>query len=88
MPRLSLYKPEKGNDYKFFDRTIKESFTVGGTDLNLHKYLGPYDQGELQKDGEASPTQPNYAGSEISELTIQHSFNYREMQYLKAKSLA
>ncbi len=71
MPRLSLYKPEKGNDYKFFDRTIKESFTVGGTDLNFHKYLGPYDQGELQKDGEASPTQPNYAGSEINELTIQ-----------------
>ena len=71
MPRLSIYKPEKGNDYKFFDRTIKEMFQVGGTDLNFHKYLGPYDQGELQKDGLASPSQPNYAGSEINELTIQ-----------------
>ena len=40
MPRLSIYKPEKGNDYKFFDRNIKEQFTVGGTDIYLHKYLG------------------------------------------------
>ena len=71
MPRLSIFKPEKGNDYKFFDRNIREMFTVGGTDLHLHKYLGPYDQGDTQKDGEASPSQPNYAGSEINETTIQ-----------------
>lgn len=70
MPRLSIYKPEKGNDYKFFDRNIKEMFTVGGTDIFLHKYLGPYDQGATNKDGDASPTQPNYAGS-TSETTIQ-----------------
>ena len=24
MPRLSLYKPEKGNDYDFLDKTIAE----------------------------------------------------------------
>tara|TARA_B100001057_G_scaffold499190_1_gene608915 strand:+ start:3225 stop:4394 length:1170 start_codon:yes stop_codon:yes gene_type:complete len=71
MPRLSIYKPEKGNDYKFFDKNIKEMFTVGGTDLFIHKYLGPYDQGDTNKDGAASPTQPNYSGSNISELTIQ-----------------
>ena len=71
MPRLSIFKPEKGNDYKFFDRNIKEMFQVGGTDLHLHKYLGPYDQGDTQKDGEASPSQPNYAGSEVNETTIQ-----------------
>ena len=71
MPRLSIFKPEKGNDYKFFDRNIREMFTVGGTDIHLHKYLGPYDQGDTQKDGEASPSQPNYAGSEVNETTIQ-----------------
>jgi len=71
MPRLSIFKPEKGNDYKFFDRNIKEMFTVGGTDLHLHKYLGPHKQGDTNKDGEASPTQPNYAPSEINERTIQ-----------------
>jgi hypothetical protein len=40
MPRLSIYKPEKGNDYKFFDRNINEMFQVGGVDVYLHKYLG------------------------------------------------
>ncbi len=71
MPRLSIFKPEKGNDYKFFDRNINEMFQVGGTDLNFHKYLGPYDQGDTNKDGPASPSQPNYSGSNIDELTIQ-----------------
>ena len=71
MPRLSIFKPEKGADYKFFDRNIKEMFTVGGTDLHFHKYLGPYDQGDTNKDGEASPTQPQYSGDSLNERTIQ-----------------
>ena len=71
MPRLSIFKPEKGHDYKFFDRNIKEMFTVGGTDVHFHKYLGPYKQGDTNKDGAASPTQPNYASSETNERTIQ-----------------
>ena len=41
MPRLSLYKPERGQDYKFMDRQVSEMFQVGGTDLYLHKYIGP-----------------------------------------------
>ena len=78
MPRLSIFKPEKGADYKFFDRTIKEMFTVGGTDLHFHKYVGPHDQGATNKDGPAAPTQPDYNGpndsgqtSNINETTIQ-----------------
>ena len=71
MPRLSIFKPEKGNDYKFFDRNIREMFTVGGTDLHFHKYLGPYDQGDTNKDGPASPTQPQYSGDSLNERTIQ-----------------
>jgi len=72
MPRLSIYKPEKGNDYKFFDRNINEMFQVGGTDVFLHKYVGIYDQGEEgTKDGDASPTQPHYSGSNLNERTIQ-----------------
>jgi len=71
MPRLSIFKPEKGNDYKFFDRNIKEMFQVGGTDLHFHKYLGPYDQGSTNKDGESSPTQPQYSGDSLNERTIQ-----------------
>ena len=42
MPRLSLWKPNRGNDYKFADRTVKEHFLAGGTGVFVHKYLGPH----------------------------------------------
>jgi hypothetical protein len=67
MPRLSLYKPEKGNDFKFLDRAINEQFQVGGTDVFLHKYLGPVAPAE----GEATPATPDTSGSSIPELGIQ-----------------
>lgn len=55
MPRLSLYRPDKKNDYRFMDRTISEQFRVGGTDLLIHKYLGSENTGPT---GDA--TQPQY----------------------------
>ena len=56
MPRLSLYKPEKGKDYNFLDKQILEMFTVGGTDIHVHKYLGP----ENPDDADATADQPQY----------------------------
>lgn len=41
MPRLSLFRPNRTNDYQFLDKTISEMYTVGGCDLYIHKYLGP-----------------------------------------------
>ena len=64
MPRLSIYRPEKGKDYKFFDRNIKELFQVGGTDIYIHKYMGPHDQGETN-----DATQPKRAV--IDQMSIQ-----------------
>lgn len=55
MPRLSLYKPYKGNDYKFMDRSIREQFDIGGTAVHVHKYLGP-----KQINNSNDPTEPNY----------------------------
>jgi len=55
MPRLSLFKPEKGNDYKFIDRQISEMFAIGGTDLYLHKYLGANTD-----EANATADQPHY----------------------------
>lgn len=55
MPRLSLYKPHKGNDYKFMDRNIREQFDIGGTAVHIHKYLGP-----KQINNSNDPTEPNY----------------------------
>ena len=65
MPRLSLYKPEKGNDYDFLDKTITEMFTVGGTDVFVHKYLGPANPDEA----DATPAQPRYDA--VKETNIQ-----------------
>jgi hypothetical protein len=67
MPRLSLYKPEKGADFRFLDRVINEEFQVGGTDIFVHKYLGP----TPPEEGAASPAQPDSSGLEIPELGIQ-----------------
>jgi hypothetical protein len=58
MPRLSLYRPNRTNDYQFLDRTISEQYTVGGLDLYVHKYLGP--QGAGQDNGNNDATIPNY----------------------------
>ena len=69
MPRLSLYRPEKGNDFKFLDRVIGEQFQVGGTDIFVHKYIGPLSPDEVG--GEASPSMPNTGGNTIPELGIQ-----------------
>jgi hypothetical protein len=65
MPRLSLYKPEKGKDYEFLDRQITEMFTVGGTDINVHKYLGPVNPDEA----DATADQPQYDA--VKETNIQ-----------------
>ena len=45
MPRLSLWKDgAHTNDYKYMDRNISEMFTVGGTGILVHKYLGTNEQ--------------------------------------------
>ena len=35
-----MWRENHSNDYKFFDRRISEQFTIGGTGVLLHKYLG------------------------------------------------
>jgi len=65
MPRFTLYKPYKGNDYKFMDRTIREQFDIGGTAIHVHKYLGPQPQ-----QGNNDPSEPNYgSGMEVDNIT-------------------
>ena len=65
MSRLSLYRPEKSADYEFLDRIILEQFSVGGTDMNLHKYLGP----KTPQTGESTADQPAY--DVVKETNIQ-----------------
>ena len=65
IPRLSLYKPERGNDYHFLDKQIQEMFTIGGTDINIHKFLGA----ENPAEGEGTADQPTYDA--VKETNIQ-----------------
>jgi hypothetical protein len=65
MPRISLWQPKKSNDYRFFDRQVSEMFTVGGTDILVHKYLGAPTDDTPTTDA----TQPHYTNQ--SEKNIQ-----------------
>ena len=69
MPRLSLYRPERGNDYKFIDKTAWEMFQVGGTDVLIHKYLGPGESNET------TPSTPSYSSDS--------PFNIQDLLFLE-----
>jgi len=70
MPRLSLYRPEKGNDYKFIDKNIWEMFQIGGTDVFVHKYLGP----DISIQGN-TPSTPEYS--------VDNPFNIQDLLFLE-----
>ena len=65
MTRISLYRPEKTRDYEFIDKQVLEMFTFGGTDINVHKYLGPKNTSE----SDATADQPHY--NAVKETNIQ-----------------
>ena len=67
MPKLSLWKNGKTQDYYYQDRVIREMMDASGTGMLIHKYLGP----AAIEDG-SDPAKPNLAAkSEITELDIQ-----------------
>lgn len=65
MPRLSLWRENQANDYKFIDRRISEMFTIGGTGVLVHKYLGVDTTANTGLDA----SKPAYANQ--SEMNIQ-----------------
>jgi hypothetical protein len=75
MPRLSLWRPNKGNDYKFFDRRMSEMFTIGGTDVNIHKYLGP------STEGGSSATEPEYLNQSAKNIQDLLFLENRDRKY-------
>lgn len=77
MPRLSLYRPEKGNDYDFLDQQIAEMFTVGGTDVLLHKYLGP----DSAAEGEGTADQPSYNNIDPTQIQDLLFLENRDRKY-------
>lgn len=70
MARLSLWKDGRHtNDYKFMDRRISEIFTISGTGVLVHKYLGTHTDGEkitVTEDTEVSDTTiPTLDGEQV-----------------------
>jgi len=65
MPRISLWNPNKANDYTFIDRIVGEHIYAGGTGVHIHKYLGIH---ETPNDGD--PTRPSSSAND-SEVFIQ-----------------
>ena len=76
MPRLSLWRENKGNDYKFFDRRISEMFTIGGTDMYVHKYLGP-----ITGNVAVSATEPGYALDSVTNIQDLLFLENRDRKY-------
>ncbi len=46
MPRISTWKPQKGNNYYYQDRIVKNYFLHSGTGVYVHKYIGPASGGD------------------------------------------
>ena len=76
MPRISLYRPEKGNDYKFIDKTIWEMFQVGGVDVLVHKYIGP---GAATQGN--TPTTPTYSTDSVTNIQDLLFLENRDRKY-------
>lgn len=55
---------QHNTDYQFQDQRASEMYTIGGTGINVHLYLGTFDQGATE-----DATEPSYAT--VSEQNIQ-----------------
>lgn len=51
MGKMSLWKNNKTNDYKYTDRLLKSFFHTSGTKLCVHKYIGTYNEKGHPVDG-------------------------------------
>jgi hypothetical protein len=76
MPRLSLYRPEKGNDFRFIDKSAWEMFQVGGTDVLVHRYIGP--ESAIQGD---TPSTPSYTGDNVANIQDLLFLENRDRKY-------
>ena len=77
MPRISLYRPTKTNDYEFLDKIIYEQFTVGGTDIFVHKYIGTKNPtGE-----DITKEQPAYATQDVTNIQDLLFLENRDRKY-------
>ncbi len=83
MPRLSLYSPVKSNNYRYFDRLVREQLYAGGTDLLVHKYIGPKIEKTSDELRFPDATQPEYLSSTIENIQDLLFLENRDRKYEK-----
>ena len=77
MPRISLWQNgAHGKDYKFLDARISEMFTMGGTGINVHKYLGP-----IEQTGSTDATKPDYLNESAKNIQDLLFLENRDRKY-------
>ena len=77
MPRISLWQNgAHGKDYKFLDARISEIFTMGGTGINVHKYLGP-----IEQTGSTDATKPDYLNESAKNIQDLLFLENRDRKY-------
>ena len=73
MPRISLWRENHSNDYKYIDNIIREVFTAGGVGIWIHKLLA---SGTQNKTGDASqPVYLNESEKNIQDLLFMENRN-------------
>ena len=73
MPRISLWRENHSNDYKYIDNRIREVFTAGGVGIWIHKLLA---SGTQNKTGDASqPVYLNESEKNIQDLLFMENRN-------------
>jgi hypothetical protein len=63
MGKLSMYKPNRGKNFKFIDDKIRQLFRIQSAEFAIHKYLGPIDQGIT-----GDPTQPGNPTQSVTSI--------------------
>ncbi len=85
MPRLSFWKNKRGLNYKYVDGIMRQIFTIGGTGVYIHKYLGP------NTIGDSGPEHPHWKGpslkskndaTQVPEFSTENKINELNIQDL------
>jgi hypothetical protein len=64
LPKISMWKDKKGDDFKFIDRMNAERYDIGGVGIGLHKYLGP----QISTVPSTDATKPNYTTQSVTNI--------------------
>lgn len=75
MAKLSLWKPQKGKDFNFIDRIVREQFYVGSVSVYVHKYIGLIDQRSEELNESSAASSDTWDELNIQDFTFLENRN-------------